>query len=242
MERRKGVVMRKVAPESLRSNPEQVRRLCESFVDKLVELHSLNYKAAGLGELGRPEGFIERQVHGWTNRYQKSKTEELPAMNQTAVWLTENRPSESGAALIHNDYKYDNLILEPTNLSQIIGVLDWEMATLGDPLMDLGVTLSYWVEATDSDAARKGSFGPTTLPGSYTRRDLVDRYRKQTGRNIENIHFYFCYGLFKLAVIVQQIYARFARGLTKDPRFNNLNEMVRSLSEQAVEVIDKKTI
>ena len=242
MERIKGVIVRKTAPGSLKSAPTLVRRLCESFVDNFAQLHSLDLEAVGLVDLGRPEGFIERQVLGWSRRYQKAKTEELPAMDHVADWLACNMPAESGATLIHNDYKHDNLILDPGNLTRIIGVLDWEMATLGDPLMDLGVTLSYWVEATDSKAARETVFSPTTLPGSYTRRELIQRYQEKTGREIANVQFYFCYGIFKLAVIVQQIYARYQRGHTQDTRFARLNEMVRSLSQRAVLAMDPESI
>jgi aminoglycoside phosphotransferase (APT) family kinase protein len=242
MERRRGVVLRKSAPRSLSSDPDLVRRLCESFVDNLAQLHGLDFKAAGLGDLGRPEGFIERQVSGWAKRYKKAMTEHLPDMDRATDWLAKNMPQESGAAMIHNDYKYDNLILDPNDLSNIVALLDWEMATIGDPLMDLGVTLSYWVEADDPKAMRDSSFGPTSLPGSFTRRELVDRYQEKTEREIPEAHFYFCYGLFKLAVIVQQIYARYARGHTRDPRFTDLHQMVRSLGQQAVQVLESKSI
>jgi len=162
-----------------------------------------------------------------------AKTEELPALERSARWLGENLPSEAGAALIHNDYKYDNLVLDPEDLTKIVGVLDWEMTTVGDPLMDLGTTLGYWIEADDSSALRQLAAGPTYLPGSLTRSELVLRYQEKTGRQLGNALFYYCYGLFKIAGIVQQIYARYVRGHTRDPRFAQLNKLVAALGEQA---------
>jgi aminoglycoside phosphotransferase (APT) family kinase protein len=160
-------------------------------------------------------------------------------MFQIVGWLTGNQPRESGAALIHNDYKYDNLMLDPADLTRVVAVLDWEMATIGDPLMDLGSTLGYWVEAGDSEAMQANAMGPTALPGSLTRRELVARYAERTGRDVGNVLFYYCYGLFKLAVIIQQIYARYVRGHTRDERFARMNERVRATSEQAVRALEK---
>jgi aminoglycoside phosphotransferase (APT) family kinase protein len=238
MERRRGVVLRKALPAGLTLDPPTVRRLSEAFLDNLALLHGIDYQAAGLGDLGKPAGYVERQVTGWTQRWEKARTEEVPSMAQLGRWLAQNLPPESGAALIHNDYKYDNLLLDAGDLTRIVAVLDWEMATTGDPLMDLGTTLAYWVEAGDSPILQAFVFGPTNVPGSLTRRELVERYGARTGRDVTGILFYYCFGLFKTAVIIQQIYARYVRGFTKDARFARLNEVVTNLSQAAVQAIN----
>ena len=159
-------------------------------------------------------------------------------MLQTAEWVAANRPPESGATLIHNDYKFDNLVLDPSDLTKIVAVLDWEMCTIGDPLLDLGVTLSYWVQADDSEVLRAFVPGPTDRPGNLTRRELIDRYEELTGRDLSNMLFYYCFGLFKLAVIIQQIYARYAKGHTRDPRFAHLNQVVQGLGRAGLSAIE----
>jgi aminoglycoside phosphotransferase (APT) family kinase protein len=217
--------------------PETFHRLGESLIDNLARLHSIDYQAAGLGDLGHPEGFLERQVGGWTKRYQQAQTDDWSEMMQTAEWLAANRPAESGATLIHNDYKFDNLVLDPNDLTRIIAVLDWEMCTLGDPLLDLGVSLSYWVQADDDQILRAFVPGPTDKPGNLTRQDLISRYAKLTGRDTSNMLFYYCFGLFKLAVIIQQIYARYAKGFTQDPRFAGMNHVVAGLGHAGIAAI-----
>jgi aminoglycoside phosphotransferase (APT) family kinase protein len=187
----------------------------------------------GLGDLGRPDGYVERQVTGWIKRYGQARTREVPAMENVARWLGEHMPRESGAALLHNDYKYDNLVLDPQDLTHIVAVLDWEMATVGDPLMDLGTTLGYWVEAGDPPPMQSAAMCLTTIPGSLIRRELVERYAEKSGRDVSAPVFYYCFGLFKIAVIIQQIHARFVRGHTKDYRFGQLGALVTVLSQQA---------
>jgi aminoglycoside phosphotransferase (APT) family kinase protein len=233
MERRRGLVVRKRLPPEISVSPETARRLSTALVDNLVLLHSLDPPAAGLGDLGKPEGYVQRQVTGWANRYAQARTQEVPAMERIVGWLNEHIPPGSGAAIIHNDYKYDNLVLSAEDPTRIVAVLDWEMATLGDPLMDLGTTLGYWVEAGDPEDLRLAAMGPTALAGSLTRGELVERYAEQTGRPVSNALFYYCFGLFKIAVIVQQIYARFVRGHTQDPRFARLDQLVAILARQA---------
>jgi len=242
MERRRGVVLRRTLPAGLTLEPETLRQLCVALIDNLALLHTLDYRAAGLGDLGKPEGYVARQVSGWTGRYRAAQTDDLPAMDRVAEWLATNLPPESGAAVIHNDFKFDNLLLDPNDLRRVNAVLDWEMATVGDPLMDLGTTLGYWVEAGDPDEFQGAAFGPTNLPGALTRRELAARYAERTGRDVSGVLFYSCYGLFKIAVIVQQIYARYVRGLTADERFATLNRLVIALGRHAARAIESGTV
>ena len=229
MEPISGIILRKDPPPGLPFKLETARRLCESFIDNLARLHSIDYESVGLVDLGKPQGYLERQVRGWIERYHGSKTHDLPEIEQISEWMQRNLPSTNGAALIHNDYKFDNVILDPNDLPKIIGVLDWEMSTLGDPLSDLGTALAYWVEAEDSDDLQKLRWGPTSYPGNMTRKELVERYAQVSGRDVSNILFYVVFARFKVAVIVQQIYYRYHAGLTKDPRFAGMPEVVRTL-------------
>ncbi len=233
MERVRGLILRRRAPEGAALPPETVSRLCAALVDTLVELHAVDYEAAGLADLGRPEGYAQRQVAGWTRRYEDARTEEVADMDEVARWLAGHVPASSETSLLHNDYKHDNLVLDPESPSRILAVLDWEMSTPGDPLTDLGTTLAYWVEERDRDELKAIAFGPTRLPGSDTRRRLAERYAERSGRAVHDLDFYYCFGLFKIAVIVQQIYYRFRQGLTCDPRFADLGRAVGVLARQA---------
>jgi aminoglycoside phosphotransferase (APT) family kinase protein len=242
MERRRGLILRKTSASNVALNVEMARRLSTALIDQLALLHAVDYKAAGLADLGKPEGYVQRQVSGWSSRYAQAKTGDVPAMDRIGGWLSEKLPPESKAAIIHNDYKYDNVVLAAEDPTRIVAVLDWEMATLGDPLMDLGTTLGYWFEAGDPAELRQAAFGPTAVPGSLTRRELVARYEEQTGSAVPNALFYYCFGLFKIAVIVQQIYARYVRGHTRDPRFASLGELVGVLARQADAAIRAGTL
>ncbi len=241
MERVQGVILRREPPPDLDLSPRRMRALSEAFIDNLVEIHSVDYQAAGLAELGHPEGYVRRQIEGWTERYRNAKTDDIPDMERGARWLYENMPKESGAALIHNDYKYDNLVLDPEGF-QIKAVLDWEMATIGDPLMDLGTTLGYWVEPDDPEELQSICFCLTTLPGNLSRTQLVERYAAKSGRDISNVLFYYVYALFKIAVIAQQIYDRYAQGFSKDERFAAMIHGVKSLARVAAWAIEKERI
>jgi aminoglycoside phosphotransferase (APT) family kinase protein len=238
MERRRGVILRRKLPKDFVPEPDTFRKLGLAFIDNLARLHALDYQAAGLGDLGKPEGYVERQVNGWIQRYEKAKTDSWPACDEVARWLCEHHPAESGAALIHNDYKFDNIVLDADDLTRIVAVLDWEMCTLGDPLMDLGCTLAYWIQADDHESLQQFIPGPTYLPGNLTRIELIDRYAATSGRDVQHVLFYYCYGLYKLAVIVQQIYARYARGFTRDTRFADMNHQVESLGRAAARAIE----
>ena len=238
MEYRSGLILRREWPQSLPNDPQLLRRMCESLVDQLAELHRVDVSAAGLQELGKPEGYVARQVQGWTKRYHDARTDDVPEMDRIAEWLAANMPPESGASLIHNDFKFDNVVFDPKSPERIVAILDWEMTTLGDPLMDLGTTLGYWAEAGEQEILGESIVGPTCLPGALTRREVVARYAERTGKQPESFNFYFIYGLFKIAVIVQQIYVRYVRGFTQDPRFAQLNDRVRRLAIQGCRAID----
>lgn len=243
MERRQGIILRGAQPpEHITIEADAARNLSESFIDNLAELHAVDYRAAGLDNLGKPQGYVLRQVGGWQERYRQALTTRLASMERLGTWLEEHRPTEQGSALLHNDYKYDNLMLDNQENWRIVAVLDWEMATLGDPWMDLGTSLAYWVESTDAIELQQQAFGPTVLPGMLTREQLLERYIERTGREVINPLFYYCFGLFKLAVIVQQIYARYIRGATQDPRFAALDQTVLSLSNAGLAAIDRGTL
>ncbi len=242
MERVRGTILRRKSASDPRLDAETARRLSVAFVDALVELHALPYERMGLADLGKPEGYVERQVRGWTKRYADAKTDDIPEVEAAAAWLIEHLPASPPATLIHNDFKYDNIVLDGEDLVKVRGVLDWEMSTIGDPLMDLGTSLGYWVEATDPEPIKAFAFGPTFVPGSFTRREVAELYAERTGRDVSNLVFYYVFALFKTAVVAQQIYARWKAGLTKDPRFGAMIVGVRLLAEGAVKAMDAQSI
>jgi aminoglycoside phosphotransferase (APT) family kinase protein len=233
MERVRGVILRKEPPAGVAIDPALARRLSETLVDTLVELHAVDYQAAGLGDFGKPSGYVQRQVEGWSKRYTGARTDDIPAVDEVATWLATNLPPDSAGTLIHNDLKFDNLVLDPGDLVRVRGILDWEMSTLGDPLMDLGTTICYWVEAQDPPLMHQIRFGPTHLPGMMTRAEVAARYGEQSGRDLSRVVFYYVFGLFKTAVVAQQIYYRFHQGLTTDQRFAGMITGVRALAEKA---------
>jgi aminoglycoside phosphotransferase (APT) family kinase protein len=229
MEPIKGVILRKDPPADLKFPALTARRLSEAFLDNLVRLHNLDYAAIGLGDLGRPEGYLERQVRGWTERYSRSQTHDFPEVKEVTRWMKEHMPSGCDAAVIHNDYKYDNVVLNSDDITEIVGVLDWEMATIGDPLSDLGTALAYWVDADDPQELKEVRWGPTTYPGSMTRQELAERYAQKTARHITSMDFYLVFARFKVAVIIQQIYYRYRLGLTTDERFASMPRLTTVL-------------
>lgn len=248
MERVQGVIIRAGKADSKSLTPALMQQLSRAAIDTLAEIHQLDYKAAGLGTLGRPEGYVDRQIRGWQRRYRDAQTHELPLLDEVMRWLERNKPAsstdtmaDSSISLIHNDFKYDNLVLDPADLTRVIAVLDWEMCTLGDPLMDLGTTLGYWMEAGDPPALVE-MFGLTALPGNADRRQLVERYAETSGIAVREPLFYFIYGLFKIAVILQQIYQRYHVGMTQDQRFANLDQAVRSYAYLATVALEKGRI
>jgi aminoglycoside phosphotransferase (APT) family kinase protein len=235
MERVRGVVLRNPPPAGLDLSPSTLAGISAACVDALVDLHAFDYSAAGLGDLGRPEGYTARQVAGWTRRYEAARTDDCPDLLPVAAWLAANLPPEGTAALIHNDFRYDNLVLDPHELTRIVAILDWELATIGDPLTDLGTTLAYWAEPDDPAPLR--AFGLTDRPGNLNRQGLITRYAERSGRDLSAILFYYLYGLFKNGVILLQIYARHRQGQTHDPRFAGLIQLLRAIADMAERAI-----
>lgn len=246
MERRRGLIIRGSLPAlpglssaaEIETSPEYQRRVCLSFITNLADLHSLDHKAAGLADLGKPEGYPRRQVEGWTKRYFAAKTHEHSPLEQAIEWLNANIPAESGASLVHNDYKFDNVMLDPADLTRITAVLDWEMVTIGDPLMDLGTTLGYWMSPDAGEEMMRMPFNPYILMKNISRNDLIEMYAQASGRDVSNMLFYYVFGTFKIAVIAQQIYARFVKGHTTDQRFARFDLFVARLGQIASRALD----
>lgn len=225
MERVKGIILRNRVPKGLDLTPKIFKNLSNQTIENLVELHNLELEDSNLISLGKPEGYVQRQVEGWTKRYFKAETDEIMSMNAAAEWMQGNMPIKETSAFIHNDYKYDNLVLDTDTLA-IKAVLDWEMATIGDPLMDLGTSLAYWVEAKDHPALQ--AYNLTWAEGNLSRQEVVEKYAELRNIKVEDVLFYYVFGCFKLGVIAQQIYARYKKGYTKDERFALLIHLVRA--------------
>ena len=239
MERRHGLVVRTREPPELADRPEERRRVSEAMVDALAELHAVDIEAHGLIKLGKPAGFVERQVHGWIGRWHGSQTSELPEMDALADWLVQRLPPDTTRpTLVHGDFKLDNVMLDAQDVGRLNGVFDWEMSAVGDPLVDLGILLCYWVhtaEATESDSVAS----VTHLPGWFTRAEILERYGVRTKLDLTGISFYEVFAVFKLAVVLQQIFFRYHRGQTDDPRFAELDRRVTWLARIATPLIEK---
>jgi aminoglycoside phosphotransferase (APT) family kinase protein len=240
MKRVKGVILRNRLPKEVIMHEDSFRALSKATIDQLVKLHQIDIHSSGLEVLGKPDGYVQRQVEGWIKRYYNAQTDDITSMKEVAEWMQKNIPISLHSSFIHNDFKYDNLVLNPDNLCEIIAILDWEMATVGDPLMDLGTTLAYWAEANDPDSLKP--FNLTWMPGNLTRNEVVNYYQQQSGMSVDNIVFYYAFGAFKVAVICQQIYYRFKQGLTKDPRFASLIHVINACGENARKAIERNTI
>jgi aminoglycoside phosphotransferase (APT) family kinase protein len=246
MERRRGLIVRFKVPEEIGENLALRRRLSESVVDTLVALHAVDIQSSGIVQIGKPAGFVTRQVRGWADRWQRSKTNELAEMDQVISWLVDRIPAESDAiaTIVHNDFKLDNIMLDPDNPTRVVAVLDWEMCTVGDPLVDVGLFLSYWtMKGTDGGSDQNRSLRAVTNgPGWMTREEIIKQYEARTGRDLSRIVFYETFARFKVAVVIQQIYFRYVRGQTHDERFRNLDSLVRELSREALELAEQSRI
>lgn len=242
MRRLDGLILRKNPPRELALTPEQTRLLCLNVIDTLIALHGVDVEAAGLAGFGKGAGYARRQIEGWSDRYRKARTWNVPRFEGVMTWLAEHTPEDAGTCLVHNDFRFDNVVLDAKDPTRIVGVLDWEMATLGDPLMDLGNALAYWVQADDDFFIRSLRRQPTHLPGMLTRREVVEYYARKTGRRADNWAFYEVYGLFRLAAIAQQIYYRYQQGQTRNPAFRNFWMFVTYLGWRCGHVIRRSRL
>ena len=233
MERRHGLVVRYEEPPQLANQSEQRRRVSNAVVDTLADLHLVDIEAHGLSALGKSSGFVERQVEGWSQRWHGSKTSEQAEMNALSQWLLERLPPDpSRPTLLHGDYKLDNIMLDEHDPGKLVAVFDWEMSAVGDPLVDLGIFLAYWVH-TAPLAQRDSLAAVTSRPGWSTREEVLERYAERTTLDVSNIKFYEVFAVFKLAVVLQQIFYRYHRGQTDDARFAALDKRVELLAHMA---------
>lgn len=234
MERIEGIIVHSEFPSDIMESPDNVRALCRKLIEVQYELHSIDYRKAGLDDFGKPRGYVKRQVLGWCERYRNAHTPDAPDFEAVMAWLEEKMPPDSDIpGIIHNDFKLDNVVLDPRNPVDIKGVLDWEMATVGDPLMDLGCSLAYWIQKDDPPETQAIRLMPTDVHGALTRNELVRYYTELSGRTIDNFDFYYCFGLFRLAVIAQQIYYRYFHKQTEDERFKGMILVVKILDKFA---------
>lgn len=240
MEKVDGLIIRNSVPDGINLSPEYFKQLSKNTIDVLLELHQLELHQSALGQMGKPEGYIERQVSGWSKRYFNAKTDNLKEMEKVSEWLNTNQPKKENTAFIHNDFKYDNLVLSGPDAPQIKAVLDWEMATVGDPLMDLGTSLAYW--AQESDPPIMKGFNLTHPKGNFSREDVVNYYSSKSPLDLENILFYYVFGVFKVGVIAQQIYKRHQEGFAPDPRFAALIHVTRACGITALSSIKTNKI
>jgi aminoglycoside phosphotransferase (APT) family kinase protein len=243
MERLSGSILRRELPAELGLDADGVRQLCLCFIDRLIELHQVDASLPVLQHIGKGDGYIARQVAGWSDRWQKAATEDTDACADVVEWLAAKQPAHDNAScVIHNDYRFDNVVLDPEHPLHIIGVLDWEMATIGDPLMDLGGSLAYWVQADDDATFQSFRRQPTHVPGMLTRREVIDYYGQRSGLQLDNFDFYEVFGLFRLMVIIQQIYRRYALGQTSNPQFAGFGQAARYMGGRCRRIIGRSTL
>ena len=240
MEKLNGVIPRKNLPKSIQMNEATTRELCTKAIDSLIALHKVDYREAGLEHLGKGQGYTERQIRGWTERYQKAKTWNVPSGKFVTDWLANNLPTKEHICITHNDFRFDNLVLDPADITHIIGVLDWELATLGDPLMDLGNSLAYWVEAGDDSLMQSTRKQPTHLKGMLTRQEVINYYLDKSGFECNDFTFYEVYGLFRLAGIAQQIYYRYHHKQTRNRAYKNYWIFVHYLLRRCKKIIKNR--
>ncbi|MCP3101179.1 phosphotransferase family protein [Myxococcus sp. K15C18031901] len=239
MERIDGLIPRANMPKGMNLDRTHTRQLCVNVVDKLLELHAVDAAKVGLTTLGKGPGYPRRQVEGWSDRYEKARTWNVPSFRYVRDWLQEHIPQDIATCVIHNDWRFDNVVLDPEDPTQVIGVLDWEMATLGDPLMDLGSALAYWVQADDDFFFRATRRQPTHVPGMLTRQEVVDYYLQRSGLKPDDWTFYEVFGIFRLAGIIQQIYYRYHHKQTRNPAFKNFWSLVTYFDWRCRRIIRK---
>ena len=242
MEKVEGRIIRPHNVSKLNISENDFKTIANAWLNTFVELHRVDYTAAGLEDLGKPAGYVQRQVVNWGKQYLKAATDDIAEAEKIMKWLEDNQPENYDATLIHNDFKYDNIVFSKNDWHVVRAVLDWEMCTLGDPLMDLGTSLSYWFTAGDPDFLKADLPMTTTKPGNPGRMEIVEAYEKKSGRKIRHLVFYYAYGLFKIAVIAQQIYYRYKMGYTTDERFANLNRATRAFISTAWLAVQKNRI
>jgi aminoglycoside phosphotransferase (APT) family kinase protein len=236
MERRRGIVLRGEEPPDIDGNVELRARISASVVDTLADLHAVDVTRSGLDALGKAAGFVPRQIDGWTGRWNAAKTSDVAEMDSLTDWLEHNIPADSAQpALVHGDYKLDNVMLDASAPNRLAGVFDWEMSAIGDPLVDVGILLCYWVHVPRA-AQDNAIASVTTREGWFDRDEILDRYSARSGATLDGITTYEVFALFKLAVVIQQIYARYVRGQTDDPRFASLGAQVALLARTAVKL------
>ncbi len=240
MERRHGLVVRGEMPERFIRDPHAPRRMSQALVDALVDFHAVDFEALGLATLGRPAGFIKRQVEGWNRRWQAVKPDDSSDVEAIFRWLADSLPEENYHSLVHNDFKLDNTMFDRDDPSLIVAVFDWDMCTLGDPLSDVGMLLTYWTQPDDPPLVKSIGTMPVGEHGFYSRREILERYGAKSGRNLEHMRFYHVLGIFRLLVILQQIYFRYRRGFTQDERFATLGVAVEGLIQWALAVMRGK--
>jgi aminoglycoside phosphotransferase (APT) family kinase protein len=243
MERRNGIVIknRQPLPDELPQDPASLRKLSAGFIDTAADLHGVDYRKIGLETLGRPEGFLVRQTNGWMKRWEAAKTREVPLMEKLGSWFVENLPPAQPPAIIHNDFYLHNVMIDSHDPGKIVGVFDWEMSTLGDPLVDVGIALNYWRDNTDPPELLETSQGEvhTLRKGFMTRDELIERYAKRTGRDLSQVAYYWAWAHWKNATVVEQIYVRYVRGQTTDPRFAAMGTHAPALAIASAKVASR---
>jgi len=238
MRKVEGQLIKETLPPEWSFTAEDTRRFCIRFWEKLIELHQVDYVAAGLGDFGKPEGYVERQILGWNRRFDRAITPDVDEFSDVRNWLEANIPPESGKhSVLHGDFRIDNVVLDKDDPCRILALLDWEICALGDPLMDLGSSLAYWMEAGDPPQLKSLLMQPSSAPGMLTRREILDLYQEQTGLDTSDFTFYLVYGYFRVAVILQQIYYRYFHGQTQDKRFKTFGMATQQLGEHCQRLI-----
>ncbi|UOY07152.1 phosphotransferase family protein [Muricauda sp. SCSIO 64092] len=242
MEKVEGKILSAKAAHNMQLKPEEFSTISNTWLDTFVAFHNIDYKEVGLQDLGRPTGYVSRQVTNWGKQYLAAATDNVPTAGKVMGWMEANQPKTYDHTLIHNDFKYDNVVFSDDSWTTISAILDWEMCTLGDPLMDLGTSLGYWTTAKDAEFMKQGLPSPTVMEGNPSRSEIVHQYALKSGRSVDNLVFYYVFGLFKIAVIAQQIYYRFKHGHTNDSKFAHLNKAAALCCDTAWLAIQKNKI